>query len=80
VLLSAVVGHTDLAVIMADITTDLAPAGLVLRVDLVLAEGTLLVLVRLEFKGFELVRVGKLLLQLNSQLALCTCECMCVGT
>lgn len=72
-LLSAVVGHTDLAVIMADVTTDLAPAGLVLRMDLVLAEGTLLVLVWLEFEGFELVRMGELLLQLNSQLALSGC-------
>ena len=55
---------------MANVATDLALARLVLCVDLVLAEGTLLVLVRLEFEGFELVRMGELLLQLNRQLAL----------
>ena len=73
-LLSTVVGHTRLAVIVANVATDLALAGLVLRVDLVLAEGTLLVLVWLELEGFELVRMGELLLQLNCQLALCVCH------
>ena len=70
-LLSTVVGHTRLAVIVANVATDLALAGLVLCVDLVLAEGTLFVLVWLQLEGFELVRVDELLLQLNCQLALC---------
>ena len=61
-LLSTVVGHASLAVIVANVATDLALARLVLCVDLVLAEGTLLVLVWLEFEGLELVRMGELLL------------------
>ena len=69
-LLSTVVRHTRLAVIVANVATDLALAGLVLCVDLVLAESTLLVLVWLELEGLELVRMGELLLQLNCQLAL----------
>ena len=64
-LLSTVVWHVGLAVIMADVPAHLALAGLVLRVDLVFAEGTLLVLVGLQLKGLELVRMGELSLQLN---------------
>ena len=50
---------------MADVPTHLALAGLVLWVDLVLTEDTLLVLVGLQLKGLELVRMGELSLQLN---------------
>ena len=45
VLLSTVVGHASLTVIMTDVATDLTLTGSVLWVDLVLAEGTLFVLV-----------------------------------
>ena len=61
---------------MADVTTDLTLARLVLRVDLILAKGTLLVLVWLQLERFELVRMGELLFQLNCQLALCVCVCV----
>ena len=47
---------------MTDVTTHLALASPVLRIDLVLTEGTLLELVRFELKGLKLVRVGELLL------------------
>ena len=57
-LLSTVVWHVSLAVIMADVPAHLALASLVLRVDLVLTGGTLLVLVWLQLKEFELVRMG----------------------
>ena len=62
VLLSTVVWHIGLTVIMADVTAHLALASPVLCMDLVFTEGTLLVLVWLEFKGFKLVGVGELLL------------------
>ena len=48
--------------IVADVTAYLALGSPVLCMDLVFAEGTLLVLVWLEFEGFKLMRVGELLL------------------
>ena len=62
VLLSTVIWHIGLTVIMADVTANFALTSPVLCMDLVLTEGTLLVLVWLQLEGFKLVRVGELLL------------------
>ena len=55
---------------MADVPTHLTLTGHILRVNLILAEGTLLVVVRLQLIVFKLVRMGELLLKLDCQLAL----------